>query len=307
MARMRQSAPPHRRRHRFYRALPAVLLAALALHRAVANDLPRLYPSGAGGRSQVKAAARAPASDSGVNPGPSGRFKENHLASKGMGGLRPIPLLGADPTAFLRGVGTCPVNHRTCKLQALRLDRTDPGFAGGARGQLELGAWAARDAYKRFIAVGGPELPHLAFRVMAAMRPIPLFGAELARIDLGHPGGGPGGLPTDVSMRGTGAFGVLYLPLPSPVADVYAKAGLARLQSTLQSIALPPGVATCSANRPTCIPQSFRLERTDTSFAGGAGAQVKLGSWALRAEYQRFMAAGGHPGLLSVGFTWSFR
>jgi hypothetical protein len=237
---------------------------------------------------------------------------EGHWASKVMAGLRPTLLLGADFTALIRGLVTCSVNHPTCNLQPMRLVRADTGFAGGARGQFELGSWALRDEYKRFITAGGPELPsafkenHSAFRVVAGLRPIPLLGAELAHIDLGHPGGHFGGLPADASMKGTAALGVLYLPLRSPAVDIYAKAGIARLQSTAHSTAFVPGVGTCSVNHPTCSLQPFQLDRTDTSFAGGAGAQVRLGSWALRAEYQQFMAAGGHPGLLSVGFTWNF-
>ena len=39
---------------------------------------------------------------------------------------------------------------------------------------------------------------------------------------------------------------------------------------------------------------------------GGLGAQYKLGSWAVRAEYERFNAAGENPSLLSVGITWTF-
>jgi hypothetical protein len=134
----------------------------------------------------------------------------------------------------------------------------------------------------------------------------PLLSAELAHIDLGQPSGRLGGYPTDTSVKGTAAFGVLHLPLPSPVIDVYAKAGLARLKSTSHFIASRPGVGTWSANDATCSPQPLQLDRIDTSFAGGAGAQFRRGSWALGAEYKQFVADGGRPGLLTVGFTWNF-
>jgi hypothetical protein len=49
------------------------------------------------------------------------------------------------------------------------------------------------------------------------------------------------------------------------------------------------------------------VNRSDTSFAAGVGAQVKFGSLALRAEYERFDAAGENPSLVSLGLTWSFR
>jgi hypothetical protein len=47
-------------------------------------------------------------------------------------------------------------------------------------------------------------------------------------------------------------------------------------------------------------------KRTNTGFAGGAGAQFKMGSFAVRGEYERFSAAGGNPSLLSVGVIWKF-
>jgi hypothetical protein len=36
------------------------------------------------------------------------------------------------------------------------------------------------------------------------------------------------------------------------------------------------------------------------------GAQYKFGSLAVRAEFERFNAAGEHPSLLTLGLTWSF-
>ncbi len=138
------------------------------------------------------------------------------------------------------------------------------------------------------------------------MRPVPLLGAELDRIDLGPASGRFARIPTGASTRGTGAFGVLYLPQVSPALDVYAKAGVARLTSTLNATAFLPGSGICLAGSPTCKPLPFSPDRTDTGFAGGAGAQFKLGSWALRLECEQFLAVGGHPGFVSIGFTWSF-
>ena len=133
---------------------------------------------------------------------------------------------------------------------------------------------------------------------MAGLRPIPVLGAEIAYVDFGHPdrlaGLGPPGW-SDVSMKGAAAFGMFYLPVP--LVDVYAKGGFARLQSTAN-------VNPC----PACInPVAFPpLRRTNTSWAAGAGAQFKLASVAVRAEYERFNAAGGAPYLLSVGVSWTF-
>ncbi len=150
---------------------------------------------------------------------------------------------------------------------------------------------------------------HLGWKVMVGVRPISLFGAELAYIDLGDPTGQLGQQPNgDVSTKGGAAFGVLYLPVP--VVDVFLKAGVSRLQNAIHS---PGGYNVCPPDFPTCpghiagpITAPYRQDRSNTGFAAGAGAQYKIGSLAVRAEYERFNAAGGNPSLLSAGITWSF-
>jgi hypothetical protein len=61
------------------------------------------------------------------------------------------------------------------------------------------------------------------------------------------------------------------------------------------------------------IAMPFRLSaspaperRANAGFAGGAGAQFKIGPFAVRGEYERFNAAGGNPSLSSVGIIWKF-
>lgn len=148
---------------------------------------------------------------------------------------------------------------------------------------------------------------HSAFQVMAGIRPIPVLGAELDYLNLGRPSGSFNAYSAEVSMKGGAAFGVLYLPVP--VVDIYLKAGLARIQSDLN------GIGTfgphCAFSSTAACPQylgigPFDLERTNTSGAAGVGAQYKFGSVAVRAEYERFSAAGEHPSLLGVGISWSF-
>ena len=98
-------------------------------------------------------------------------------------------------------------------------------------------------------------------------------------------------------MKGAAAFGVLYLPVP--VVELFVKAGAARLESTVNGSFCSP--CACGICR-----YSFQLSRTNTSGAGGVGAQYRFGRWAARAEYERFNAAGGNPSLLSAGITWNF-
>jgi opacity protein-like surface antigen len=165
-------------------------------------------------------------------------------------------------------------------------------YVGGSAGQSQVEA--------NVPTVGDFKQNHSAFKLIAGIRPISLIGAELSYIDFGHPSGSINAVSSNVSEKGADAFGVLYLPVP--VVDVFVKAGLARLQSTLTSF--KSGVGTCTVTNPNCA--LFRLDRTNTSFAAGAGAQVKFGPWAVRAEYERFNAAGGNPSLVSLGLTWTF-
>jgi opacity protein-like surface antigen len=143
---------------------------------------------------------------------------------------------------------------------------------------------------------------HFAFKFMTGLRPISWLGAELSYIDFGHPTGTLLAHPADARMRGVSAFGILYLPIR--VIDVFAKAGIARIQSVTSGFAPNPNLV-CVPEVP-CGTSPFQLDRTNASFTAGAGAQLKFGRLAARAEYERFNAAGETPYLLSVGLTWSF-
>ena len=60
------------------------------------------------------------------------------------------------------------------------------------------------------------------------------------------------------------------------------------------------------------LPLVTTASRSSTNFAFGAGVQYKLGSlpalgsFALRAEYERFQFGGENPSQVSFGLTWTF-
>jgi hypothetical protein len=164
-------------------------------------------------------------------------------------------------------------------------------YVGGAAGQSQVEADA-------------PYVPdfhenHSAFKFMVGVRPISLFGVEIAYDDFGHPNVQNGFLGTDVTLKGESGFGVLYLPVP--IVDIFLEAGLARIESTATTNIVCPAGAPCPALA-TPAPEN----RTNVGFAGGVGAQFGIGSFAVRGEYERFNAAGGNPSLLSVGVIWKF-
>lgn len=168
-------------------------------------------------------------------------------------------------------------------------------YVGGAVGESSVAADSGG------FSAGSFKANHSAFKAMLGLRPISLVGAEIEYVDFGHPDGAFGNRSGSVDMKGAAGFGVLYLPVP--VIDVFLKLGLARVQSTAagQTTIQP----LCPANVP-CSPSLFRLDRADTHVAEGVGVQFKLGPVAARGEYERFDAAGGNPGLWSLGLMYTF-
>jgi len=141
---------------------------------------------------------------------------------------------------------------------------------------------------------------HSAFKVLVGGRAISVLGAELEYLDLGKPGGVLSSLPAQASAKGTAAFGVLYLPIPLPVLDIYGKLGVAHLQSRLRGNLVAPGCTVACTSL-----GSFNLDTSKTSAAAGVGVQLSLGPLAVRGEYERFGTALASPDLVSVGVTWS--
>jgi hypothetical protein len=143
----------------------------------------------------------------------------------------------------------------------------------------------------------------MGWKVLGGIRPIPLVGAEFEYIDFGHPARSSFVFPADVQARAPAVFGLLYAPLPSPLWDVYAKAGIARLKTTANASFSGPICTVCEAP-PSSF--SFHGEQTNEHVAYGLGTQLKISSFAVRAEYERINDSNGDPDLLSVGLTYSF-
>jgi hypothetical protein len=91
---------------------------------------------------------------------------------------------------------------------------------------------------------------------------------------------------------------VLYLPVP--LIDVFAKAGIAAIRSSVTTNTAVQGPCCLCVN----VGPPYDFIRTNSDLAVGAGAQFAIGHFALRGEYERFTAAGAHPALLSLGVIW---
>jgi len=138
------------------------------------------------------------------------------------------------------------------------------------------------------------------WKAVFGVRLVQVFGAEAEYVDMGSPTGRLSFGDVHTTANGPAVFGVAYLPLPVPFFDVFAKAGLANVQQQA-TVRLTPGVGTCALGI-ACD----GFSRSESEFAWGAGAQVKSGSLAVRAEYEQFRAPGGNLNFASVGFYWNF-
>jgi hypothetical protein len=187
-------------------------------------------------------------------------------------------------------------------------------YVGGAIGQATVRAdhvlfqYPGDPSLARPISISGHDT---GWKLLAGLRPISWIGAEIEYIDFGKPrvshqetGVFVRNYGANMRAKAAAAFAVLYAPIPGSLLDVYGKAGLARLQASVNGA----GAAGCIGG-PALCPIFFgevRREQTDIRFAFGAGAQVKLGAFSIRAEYERVSASMGDPDLLSIGATWSF-
>ncbi len=150
-----------------------------------------------------------------------------------------------------------------------------------------------------------------AWKLLAGIRPLAWVGAEFDYMDFGRSSAsGQITLPVVTSptpfakatadAQATALYGLLYLPLPLPLLDIYGKAGVARLQSSVGATRTLPELF---CQDPTC---RFQRSVIDVHLAYGVGVQVKVTHFAVRAEYERISVSSGDPDLLSLGLSWSF-
>jgi opacity protein-like surface antigen len=120
-----------------------------------------------------------------------------------------------------------------------------------------------------------------AWKLFAGARFASVFGAELNYIDFGK----ATSEEAEAAYKGFAGYGLFYLPLPLPVLDIYAKAGFTRIEVDIDV---------------------GDMDSENTKFAYGLGVQLKLGSWAIRGEWERFKVEDSNPSLISVGISKSF-
>jgi opacity protein-like surface antigen len=152
---------------------------------------------------------------------------------------------------------------------------------------------------------------HHGWKVFVGFRPTSIVGAELEYIDFGtssfYHASNSEYDQIEASAKALTLSGVFYVPLPLPLFDLFAKAGVAGLRSGFDGTSFLQGfIGACPPPGYLC---SFETHshRTDVRVAYGAGMQLKLPlALAIRAEYQKIQQSGGSPDLLSLGVSWRF-
>ncbi len=148
---------------------------------------------------------------------------------------------------------------------------------------------------------------HTAWKLVAGVRPISLVGAEFEYIDFGQAqattDNGIAQVASVLHPKAEALFGLVYLPLPLPIVNVYGKVGFARLHSEVNAS------VSCSRGIACLLPigyAPFSTSHTDSRLAYGAGVQAKVLGVAVRLEYERISANSGDPDLFSLGVNWTF-
>jgi hypothetical protein len=131
------------------------------------------------------------------------------------------------------------------------------------------------------------------FKLIGGFRPLDAFALEANYVDLGTTRVAlnvacittpcPSETSIDAQALSVSAVGLFTLPL----VDLYGRVGVVRWESERRVL-------------------SFSQEAEDTDPTYGAGVQVRLGSFALRVEYERFEFGDDSVDLRSVGFTYTF-
>jgi Outer membrane protein beta-barrel domain len=140
------------------------------------------------------------------------------------------------------------------------------------------------------VASTGSDLSSTAWKAFAGFRPINQFAVEADYLDLGSKSASFVGGSADLKYKAFAAYAVGFLPLPVPHLDVFAKAGLARWDSSGGTNLLPTSLST-----------------NGTEFAWGIGTQAHFGALGARLEYETFHIQNTNgANAISLAVTLSF-
>lgn len=165
-------------------------------------------------------------------------------------------------------------------------------YVGGSIGRSDIHTWAVTPTGTNEVVVRPT-----GWTASVGVRPLRYLGAELQYLDFGNARRDS----TTVHTNAEALAAVLYAPISVPFLDVYAKLGPAHWQSTVSTelfgLQCPYFISPCG---------QFSEKLGGTDLVYGAGLQFKLGSGAVRVEYERIEAYPEYPYMYQVGLTWTF-
>lgn len=127
-----------------------------------------------------------------------------------------------------------------------------------------------------------------AFKAIGGWRILNWLAVEGNYVDLGSGNDRIGGEKFETSIDGLSVSALVFLPV-GPV-DLYARAGALNWNADVKSPSL-----------------DIKASDNGTDLTYGVGAQFRIGSLALRAEYERFEVSDINTvDLASLGVTWTF-
>lgn len=170
--------------------------------------------------------------------------------------------------------------------------------------------------------------PDSAWKLVAGFRPARVIGVELQVVDWGEgSASGYGGTHTQIGTRveywqyeshmtanaeATVLSAVIFIPEAMPRLDIYGKAGLAAVNTSLSGTAIsrviqcPPGsVPTNGGTTGPCLSTSD-VDESESAPYVGVGVRFATGrSWGLRLEYESIDSdVWSDMTMFSVGIAW---
>lgn len=131
-----------------------------------------------------------------------------------------------------------------------------------------------------------------AFKLIAGIRPLDWLAVEAAYVDFGEPEDAVLGELFEGEARGISAFGVGFLAV-GPV-DLFGKLGFIAWETAFESPAWD-----------TYFGGAFENDGTDMAY--GVGAQFRVWSFSVRAEYEAFdLSDVDDLSMISIGLTYTF-
>jgi hypothetical protein len=167
-----------------------------------------------------------------------------------------------------------------CALPVLPAGAADNGvYLGASVGQANL---KIDDLTNNTFADDDFNGDDLAYKLIAGIRPLDWLGVEAAYVNFGKPEDTVVGTKLKADGDGISAFAVGFLAT-GPV-DLFAKVGLISWDSKISG--------------------SFDQDGTDLAY--GVGAQFRVLSLSVRAEYEKFDISDVDLDMVSVGVTYTF-